>query len=255
MKQLMKNIATTLDQAAFTAIATQQVSQYQAISLDNAYEIQAISLNHRFDRGEILTGYKLGFTSRAKMEQMGIHDIIWGRLTDEMDIQPAQNLQRKKHIHPRAEPEIAFLIKQRIDRLITLEEATDFLEGVASAIEVIDSRYENFKFSLEDVVADNCSSAAYRIGEWLPPTTSVKDLGITLKINQEVVQTGNSNAILGNPMESLVEMSRMAQKYGVIIEPGAVILAGAATSAVHIHAGDKVEAHFDNLGTVEFQVV
>lgn len=254
MKQSIKNIATTLDQAAFSAKATQQVSQYQDISLANAYAIQAISLNHRFDRGEKLTGYKLGFTSRAKMEQMGVHDIIWGRLTDEMDIQPGQDLQRKKHIHPRAEPEIAFLIKQRINRLISLEEATDFLEGVAGAIEVIDSRYENFKFSLEDVVADNCSSAAYRIGEWLPPTTSVQDLGISLKINQEVVQTGNSNAILGNPMESLVEMSRMAQKYGVIIEPGAVILAGAATSAVHIHAGDKVAAHFDNLGTVEFQV-
>ena len=254
MKQQLKDTAFTLDYAAFSATATQQVSQREVINLNHAYAIQALSLQYRFDRGENLTGYKLGFTSRAKMEQMGVHDIIWGRLTDEMQIQANTPLQRKKFIHPRVEPEIAFLIKKRIDRVITLAEATDFLEGVAGALEVIDSRYENFKFSLEDVVADNCSSAAYLIGEWLPPTTTVNDLSISLKINEKVAQTGNSSAILGNPLESLVEMSRMANKYGVTIEAGAVILAGAATSAVHIHTGDKIEATFQNLGVVKFEV-
>lgn len=254
MQQDLKNIATVLDQAAKTAKATQQVSQRQPISLDDAYAIQALSIQHRLDRGEKLTGYKLGFTSRAKMEQMGVHDIIWGRLTDQMQLLNDTPLIRKNYIHPRVEPEIAFLVKQRIDRTLSLDEVTDFIDGVAAALEVIDSRYENFKFSLEDVVADNCSSTAYTLGKWLSPSTAVNGLAISMQINGQEVQAGSSEAILGNPLESLVEMSRMAAKYGVTIEAGAVILAGAATSAVHLQTGDEVIATFEGLGTVKLAV-
>ena len=182
------------------------------------------------------------------------HDIIWGRLTDEMQIEDGQTLSRTKFIHPRVEPEIAFLIGRQINRPITLAEATDYLAGVAGALEVIDSRYENFKFSLEDVIADNCSSAAYMIGQWLAPTTAVNNLAIALQINGKQVQTGNSNAILGNPMESLVEIARLLHENDINLEPGAIILAGAATSAVHIHSGDKIEGIFENLGTVNLNV-
>ncbi len=255
MKQHLKNIAYTLDQAAFLAKSTQQISSNQTISLTEAYEIQATSLENRYKRGEKLTGYKLGFTSKAKMEQMGVHDIIWGRLTDKMAIKQDQALSRVAFIHPRVEPEIAFLIGKRIDRAITLVESTDYLAGVAGALEVIDSRYENFKFSLEDVIADNCSSAAYIIGNWLAPNTAVNDLSITLRINGKESQTGNSKAILGNPLESLVEIARILSAQGITIEPGMVILAGAATSAVHIHSRDTIEGIFENLGNVKLNVV
>lgn len=255
MKQSMKNIAKILDQAAFTAKATQQVSIGQAISLADAYAIQAISLARRHERGEKLTGFKLGFTSKAKMEQMGVHEIIWGRLTNQMEVKQNGNLIRAQFIHPRVEPEIAFLIGKQIDRPITLAEATDFLDGVAGALEVIDSRYQNFKFSFEDVIADNCSSAAYTIGEWQPPSTPINNLAISLTINDKVVQQGNANAILGNPMESLIEIARMLSAQGIIIERGMVILAGAATSAVHIHPADKIEGLFETLGNVRLNVV
>jgi len=255
MKQLMKNIAKILDQAAFTAKATQQVSISQDISLADAYAIQAISLDRRHERGEKLTGFKLGFTSKAKMEQMGVNEIIWGRLTNQMEVEQNGNLIRERFIHPRVEPEIAFLIGKQIDRSITLAEATDFLDGVAGALEVIDSRYQNFKFSLEDVIADNCSSAAYTIGEWQLPSTPINDLAISLIINDKVVQEGNANAILGNPMESLIEIARILTEQGIIIERGMVILAGAATSAVHIHPMDKIEGQFEALGNVRLNVV
>ena len=254
MKQQLKNIAHTLDQAAFNAKSIQQISKTQAISLKEAYDIQKLSLENRYTRGEKLIGYKLGFTSKAKMEQMGVHDIIWGRLTDAMHVNNGGKLTRVNFIHPRVEPEIAFLLRKPLDDQITLENALDYVESVAGALEVIDSRYEKFKFSLEDVVADNCSSTAYVLGDWLPSTTSVQNLSIRLVINGEISQSGNSNAILGNPIESLVEMSRMASKYGVSVEASQVILAGAATSAVYLQIGDKVEGQFEGLGTISLEV-
>jgi len=254
MKRQILDLAFSLDQAAFSAQAIQQISSYRLIGLSDAYTIQKASLDNRYGRGEKLVGYKLGFTSRAKMEQMGVHDLIWGRLTDQMHIANGGTLNRTDFIHPRVEPEIAFLIGKRIERKIRLQEAASFLKGVAGALEVIDSRYENFKFSLEDVIADNCSSAAFVIGDWLSPDVSVKDLSIEVYINEEKSQTGNSNAILGNPMESLVEISRILSEQDIALEVGTVVLAGAATSAVHIHTGDKIEGQFGQLGTVRLNV-
>lgn len=254
MAQHIDRLATLLDQAAASANAIAQVSQSQEISLADAYEIQAASLGKRYARGEQPTGFKLGFTSKAKMEQMGVHEIIWGRLTDQMEVKPGGELKKEEFIHPRVEPEIAFLIGKRIDRAISLEEAPSFLKGVAGALEVIDSRYENFKFSLEDVIADNCSSAAYVLGDWLSPDTPFEGQEITLQINGEAVQRGNSSAILGNPLASLVEIARILHENGAVIEAGTVILAGAATPAVYLQAGDQVEGLFEGLGTVRFTV-
>ncbi|MEM9819732.1 MAG: fumarylacetoacetate hydrolase family protein [Bacteroidota bacterium] len=248
-------IANQLDQAAFSAQATQQISLTHPISLADAYNIQAASLAARHERGEQLTGYKLGFTSKAKMEQMGVHEIIWGRLTNQMEIQNGGTLRRTQFIHPRVEPEIAFLIGKKIDRPIQLEEATQFLDGVSGALEIIDSRYKDFKFSLEDVIADNCSSSAYVLGQWHPPTSPVNNLAIQLEINGKVMQEGSSKAILGHPLAAFVEITRILSSRAMAIEPGMIILAGAATSAVHIHSGDSIKGRFENLGDISFRVV
>lgn len=250
-----QDIAVKLDQAAFNSKAIEQISLKDDIDLEQSYAIQASSLQLRYDRGEILTGYKLGFTSKAKMEQMGVHEIIWGRLTNKMELKNNGVMQSKNFIHPRVEPEIAFKIGKCIDRPLAVHECLEYLDGVAAALEVIDSRYENFKFSLEDVIADNCSSSGYALGEWKPAGTPVHDVGISLYIDSEEVQQGNSNAILGNPLASLAEISRILTAQEIQIDPGMVILAGAATSAVFIHPGNKIKGSFGDLGEINFTVV
>ena len=114
---------------------------------------------------------------------------------------------------------------------------------------------KNFKFSLADVIADNCSSSAFTYGEWHPVETPIADIQIDLKIDGEVVQNGNSNAILGNPWESLVAAARLALANGEALNPGAVILAGAATPAVFLKGGQRVTASAEGLGTATLQVV
>lgn len=248
-------IAETLDKASYHAEATNQISHQQAINLDEAYAIQSISLARRYIRGEKLLGLKLGFTSKAKMEQMGVHDMIWGRLTDKMFYENGAELSINDFIHPRAEPEIAFRVSKKIEEIITLDNAKEYVNGLAVAIEVIDSRYQNFKFSLEDVVADNCSSAGFTVGPWLPVETNIQNIQMSLSFDQEVVQSGNSNAILGNPWESFVAAARLARENGEVLEEDTIILAGAATPAVYMKAGQQVSAKAEGLGEVSLQIV
>lgn len=255
MKQTIKDFAIVLDTAAKTTTPVSQLSSTTKIDLNDAYAIQAASMEQRYARGEKLVGLKMGFTSKAKMEQMGVHDMIWGRLTDSMAIKSNGDMMRRAFIHPRAEPELAFLLKKDINTPITLSEIDSVLEGIAPAIEIIDSRYANFKFSLEDVIADNCSSSSFVVGKWHKPSTNVSDLPINIGINGVVQQSGSSKAILGNPLQSLVEATRLALKYGQKLKKGMIILAGAATPAIHIQASETVSASFGSLGELKFKVM
>ncbi len=248
-----QEIAQLLDQAAKDAKPIRQMAAEHKISLDAAYEIQQLSINRRLDRGEKITGFKLGFTSRAKMEQMNVHDLIWGVLTDAMLLQANEEVDLKRWIHPRAEPEIAFRISKDITESIGLKEITNYVDKMAPAVEIIDSRYENFKFSLEDVVADNCSSTGYVIGNWQDVNKNIADLDIALKINEEVVEEGKTAAILSNPLQSVVELTRLASKAGTKIEAGQIVMAGAATAAVYLDYDQKIEAEVEKLGKVGFK--
>jgi 2-oxo-3-hexenedioate decarboxylase len=247
-------IANVLHNAAYAAKPVSQMAEAVNMSLDDAYAIQTRLLDKRIEAGEKLTGYKLGFTSKAKMKQMGVNDLIWGFLTDAMEIEPNSEVNLSKFIHPRAEPEIAFKITKDITSKISLSQVPEFIGSFAVAIEVIDSRYENFKFSLEDVVADNCSSSGYCVGEWCPLIEHLDDLDLNLLFDDEIVQQGKTKAILDNPYASIVELSRLATASGLILKQGQVILAGAATAAEWIKPNTKIKATLEGFGEVCFSV-
>ena len=242
-------IAQKLDQAANQAQAIAQISQEYTFSEDQAYEIQRLSMEERYARGEKFVGLKLGFTSFAKMEQMGVHDMIWGRLTNAMWLKHNEEMDMGQFIHPRAEPEIAFLLKKDIDKEISLAEISDYVLACAPAIEIIDSRFSNFKFSLEDVIADNCSSSGFVIGAWQPLPKSVNNLSMSLLFDQEIKEQDTSNAILDNPFLSICNASRLATKYHQPFLKGNILLAGAATPAVFVEKGKKITAKVEGLGS------
>lgn len=245
-----KTIAQLLDQAALNAEAVEQISLSHTFSEEEAYQIQALAMEERYQRGDDFVGLKLGFTSFAKMEQMGVHDMIWGRLTKNMWIENGASVDLNSFIHPRAEPEIAFKLKKDLDREISLEEIPEYIESCCTAIEIIDSRYKNFKFSLEDVIADNCSSTGFVLGDWHPLPESLNDLHMSLSFDGEVVEADSSNAILDNPYLSVCNASRLAAKYGQAFPKGSVLLAGAATPAVFIKPNSTITASVESLGSV-----
>jgi 2-oxo-3-hexenedioate decarboxylase len=132
----LAELAQYLDNAATNATAVAQLSNFAPVSLDDAYEVQRLAIQHRIDRGNRLIGLKMGFTSEAKMQQMGVHDMIWGRLTSDMLIKDGESLPFDKFIHPRAEPEICFRIARDIDRELSIDEVKEFVLGFAIAIEI-----------------------------------------------------------------------------------------------------------------------
>ncbi|CAD5110082.1 2-keto-4-pentenoate hydratase [Zestomonas carbonaria] len=248
-------IATALDQAARKAEAVAQFSASAGFSLEQAYQIQRASMQLRQDDGERLIGVKLGFTSRAKMIQMGVDSLIWGWLTDRMLEEDGGLVSLSRYIHPRVEPEVCFLTRRAIDRPLTLLEAADYLEAVAPALEIIDSRYQNFKFSLEDVVADNCSSAGLVVGPWSREFDAIGNAGVLLRMDGRLVQAGSTAAILGHPLRSLVQASKLLGDAGIVLPAGSLVMAGAATAAEPLRAGSHVSVEIEGLGESGFSVI
>lgn len=248
-------IADIVDTAAHTATAIEQLSNTgHNITLEEAYEVQKRSIARRKSRGETVIGVKMGFTSRAKQVQMGLDDEIWGHLTDAMRVSDGGEVNLADYVHPRAEPEIAFLLKKPLSGIVTLIEAMDAVEALAPAIEIIDSRYQNFKFNLPDVVADNTSSSSFVTGPWNSPDSDIANLGMILEFNGEPRQIGSSAAILGHPARGLASAARLCAQYEMELQPGWIVMAGGATAAEALSPGDSVRAVVQGLGTPSFTV-
>ena len=248
-------LAARLDDAARAARAIAQLSAETVLDLDSAYAVQAASIGRRLARGERQIGVKMGFTSRAKMVQMGVSDLIWGRLTDAMHLAADAELPFRRFIHPRAEPEIAFRLARPLTGHVSIEEAMAAVDGIAPAIEIIDSRYADFRFSLTDVVADNSSSSAFVTGEWVDPAgLGSEEIPIELLVDGTVVESGTSTAILGNPWQSLVDAARLASVNGPGLAAGWIVMAGAATAAHALAPGMRVGVRAGAIGETGFRV-
>ena len=250
----IQELAERVDQACHDVRGIAQLSLEIQLTLDEAYEIQWLSIGRRLARGEKRVGVKMGFTSRAKCVQMGLSDMIWGRLTSDMVVEDGGPLSLARYVHPRVEPEVAFLLKSELVGNVTPLQALSAVEAIAPAMEIIDSRYENFTFSLTDVVADNASSSGFVTGQWHQPDFDFSNLGLVLSFNGTAVQVGSSAAILGNPLRALVAAARFAALANEPLQPGWIVMAGGATAAEALAAGTWVEHEIQQLGRVAFSV-
>ncbi len=226
-------IAVSLHTAAETAVAIPQ--RCAGLSVADGYSIQRQVVDLR---DEPRTGVKLGLTSRAKAAQVGVSDVIIGQLTAGMAVPDGGRVAAVRFIHPRIEPEVAFLLHG------------DDIVAVAPALEIIDSRFLDFKFDLVDVIADNTSASAYVLGPWQPPDIDIGNRGVVLEVDGVVVETGSTAAILGDPRRAPATAVRLAHTHGVPTPDNSILLAGAATAAVALKPGSVVEARISGLGRV-----
>ncbi len=245
-------LAERLDSAAREARAIPQWTEDDLLTLPEAYEVQRTLVDHRLARGASRIGLKMGFTSRAKMLQMGLSDLITGRLTSDMIIEEGGMLDLARHVHARVEPELCFLLGKPLEGSITPMQALAAVEAIAPAMEVIDSRYKDFKFSLPDVVADNASSAGIVVGTWHRPDIDFGNLGLVMSFDGRSVEVGSTAAILGAPIRALVAAARLAAQQGERLEAGSLVMAGGATAAAALPAGVAVRCEMQSLGCVSF---
>ncbi|WP_206065160.1 fumarylacetoacetate hydrolase family protein [Nocardioides sp. JQ2195] len=233
------------------ATAITQLSDEHPLTLDEAYAVQRAGIALRVGRGDPVIGVKLGFTSEAKARQMGVSDVIIGQLTASTEVPDGGTVDLATMVHPRVEPEVAFRLGEELSP--DSDDPLSAVAEVAPALEVIDSRYRDFRFSLEDVVADNTSAAGFVIGEWLPfadRSASVDDAEVSLSFDGQVREQGSTADILGDPRRAVAAAQRMAGRHGLALPAGSIILAGAATAAVALEPGVLVEATVAGLGSV-----
>ncbi|MCQ4079114.1 4-oxalocrotonate decarboxylase [Streptomyces sp. RB6PN25] len=237
---------TRTDRAAIT-------EEWPGLDLTTAYAVQDETLRRRLERGEKLTGVKLGLTSRAKQQRMNVASPLTAWLTDAMVLPAGDPVAQDRLIHPRAEPEIVFVMRDRVAGPgVTAAAALAAVGSVHAGIEVIDSRYRDFKFTLPDVVADNASSGCYVTGPVGRPPEAL-DLALEaclVEVDGQVVDSATGAAVQGHPAEALALAANDLGRRGHAIEPGWVVLTGGMTDAVFVPPGAKVAAHFTNLGSV-----
>lgn len=198
---------------------------------------------------------KLGLTSVAKQQQMNVDEPAYGYLLEGTQVEIGTDLRRSDLIQPRVEPEIAFLIGAELGGPgVTSSHVLAATEVVMPAIDVLDSRYSGYSFTLPAVIADNISSARYALGPAVSPAgINLRLVGCMFEKNGELVDTAAGAAVLDHPAAAVAWYVRSIHRRGRTVPPGTTILAGAMTAAIPIEPGDVVRATIDRLGAVEIR--
>jgi 2-oxo-3-hexenedioate decarboxylase len=253
-------IAATLAKARADRVAIGSFSaEIPEFDLAAAYAVQR---KLRAEAGA-LVGWKLGVTSRAKQVQVGVNEPIRGFLAARDALDLGEPLPTGEHIQPRAEPEIVFVMGADLaGPAVTASGVLAATAGVAVGLEILDSRYRDYKFTMPDVVADNASAGRFVVGPPVPPGSTflagntpygidLRLLGVLLELNGEVVGTAAGAAALGHPAASVAWLVRSLAEENQGLRAGDLVLSGGLTAAVPVRAGDVVTATADRLGSVE----
>ena len=227
--------------------------EWPGLDLRTAYEVQDTLLRKKVQGGERLVGVKLGLTSRAKQERMGLTSPLTAWLTGAMALPVGEPVRLGELIHPRVEPEIVFVMAGRLAGPgVTAAAALAEVGSVHAGLEVIDSRFRDFSFALPDVVADNASAARFVMsGAAIPPQAA--DLALEaclLEVDGECVASATGAAVQGHPAEALALAANALGDRGLAIEPGWIVLTGGLTDAVGVERGRTITARFTTLGSL-----
>jgi 2-keto-4-pentenoate hydratase len=256
----MLNIATRDELAADLAQAERSrepiaslTSGHPDIDVVDAYEIQLINIRQRVAEGARVVGHKVGLSSKAMQQMMGVDEPDYGHLLDEMQVFEDTPVKAATYLYPRVEVEVGFILAVDLPGAgCTEDDVLAATEALVPSIELIDTRITDWKIALCDTIADNASSAGFVLGSArVPPAdVDVKAIDATLTRNGEVVAEGRSDAVLGNPVTAVAWLARKVESFGVRLKKGDIVLPGSCTRAIDVHAGDKFVADFAGLGAV-----
>jgi 2-oxo-3-hexenedioate decarboxylase len=237
---------------------TKITDDYPDMDFEDAYDIQWEIRRRKEARGNRIVGMKMGLTSWAKMAQMGVEVPCYGFLADYFSCSDGAAIDTSKLIHPKVEAEIAFVTKAPLKgpgvHVADVYAATDF---VLPAVEVIDSRYRDFKFDLMSVVADNSSSSRFVTGGRCLPVDhmDLRTVGVVMEKNGEIVEMSTGAAVLGNPAESVAMLANMLGERGEDLPAGTFVMTGGVTAAVAVEAGDVINVRYHDLGSISMRFV
>ncbi|HET8561443.1 MAG TPA: 2-keto-4-pentenoate hydratase [Marmoricola sp.] len=218
------------------------------IDVVDAYEIQLINIRRRLDGGAMVRGHKVGLSSEAMQQMMGVGEPDYGHLLSDMEVLEDQPVPAGGYCYPRVEAEVAFVLGAPLPPSgCTEADVLAATEYVAPAVELIDSRIRDWDIKIADTIADNASSAGFVLGRERvkPGDVDLRGIEARLDRNGEEVARGRSDAVLGNPVTAVAWLAGKVGGFGVTLEAGDVILPGSVHRAIDVHPGDEFVATFD----------
>lgn len=237
---------------------TKITDDFPQMDWDDAYAVQDAMRVRKEARGNKTVGLKAGLTSFAKMKQMGVETPVFGFVSDSMSRPDGGEIKVAELIHPKVEAEICVVTKAPLKgpgcHVGAVLAAIDF---VLPAVEVIDSRYRDFKFDLKSVIADNTSASRFVIGGRARrlDALDLRTLGVVLEKNGQIAAMAAGAAVLGHPAAAVAMLANHLGARGQEIAAGTFIMTGGVTEAIAVAAGDHVSVRFQDLGQVSMRFV
>jgi 2-oxopent-4-enoate/cis-2-oxohex-4-enoate hydratase len=221
------------------------------LTIADAYAISLDALARRQADGERVVGKKIGVTSKAVQDMLGVHQPDFGFLTDRMWVTGDIDIAALGLIQPRAEAEIAFTLKsQLVGPGVTAADVIAATESIAPCFEIVDSRIADWKIGIVDTVADNASCGVFVIGEARADASAhdLPALHVTVTKNGQPLSEGYGAAVQGSPAEAVAWLANTLGEYGVTLDAGDVILSGSLVPLAPAVAGDVFEMVLHGIG-------
>jgi len=246
MSDLIERLAQRLDEAARTHIPILPLSESEGLtSVETAYAIQTRWTEMRTVRGEKVLGRKIGLTSKAIQQQLGVDQPDYGNLWD-TTFYPAKDgkveIPASDFVQPRIEGEVAFLIGKPLRKPnIKMQDVLAATEACALGVEIVASRITDWRIKLVDTIADNASYGGFTLGPW-DRSLVQSDLGalaMTIYHNSVLSAEGKGAAALGHPAISTAWLANKLLEFGVSLEPGDIVISGGITKMLPVKAGDE----------------
>ncbi|WP_280238221.1 2-keto-4-pentenoate hydratase [Nocardia abscessus] len=232
------------------------ITRHPGIDVVDAYEIQLLNIRRRLADGARVVGHKVGLSSKAMQQMMGVDEPDYGHLLAEMEVYEDVPVEAGRYLFPRVEVEVGFVLGADLPGAECTEaDVLDATVAFAPAIELIDSRIKDWNIGLADTISDNASSAGFVLGAQrvAPKDIDVKAIDAVLTRNGEVVAEGRSDAVLGDPVIAVAWLARKVASFGVRLKAGDIVLPGSCTRAIDARPGDAFHAEFAGLGSVRLQ--
>lgn len=227
------------------------IQQNPSLTIDDAYIISLKVLDKRLLDNEIVVGKKIGVTSKVVQDMLGVDQPDFGFLTDVMEVKGDIDIAAHKLIAPRAEAEIAFVLKTALKGPgITEADVLAATDKVAACFEIVDSRIQDWKIGIVDTVADNASCGVFVLGDEHndPASLDLPNLKVVVKKNGEFLSEGLGSAVQGSPLTAVAWLANTLGRYGVTLDAGDVILSGSLVPLADAVAGDEFEMELDGVG-------
>ena len=250
------DLIRTLGDVLYTALQDCRVvepltNRHPDITVEDAYRIQQRLNARRVEAGETIIGKKIGVTSRAVMNMLGVHQPDFGMLTDRMVFNEGEAVDAKTLIQPKAEGEIAFILKRDLQGPgVTAADVLAATEGVMACFEIVDSRIRDWKIKIQDTVSDNASCGVFVLGDRVvdPREVDLTTCGMVLEKNGEVVVTGAGAATMASPLNAMAWLANTLGRLGMPLKAGEVVLSGALGAMVPVKAGDNLRVTIGGIG-------